>query len=84
MVVAQAESKLMTGEELLDMGDVGPPELVEGVLVPMSPDARRTRNLGSNANNRPVFICSQHRLGWVLSGEVGSIHSAGPPTPSAL
>ncbi len=34
---APTESKLITGDELLAMGDIGPCELIDGRIVPKSP-----------------------------------------------
>jgi len=36
MAVVSAD-KLLTGPELLALGDIGPCELIEGKVVPMSP-----------------------------------------------
>lgn len=84
MVVAQAESKLMTGEELLDMGDVGPAELVEGVLVPMSPTQGEHGILEAMLTTALFSFAAQHRLGWVLSGEVGFYTQRSPDTIRAV
>ena len=67
MAVAQAEPKLMTGEELLELGDVGPAELIEGVLTPMSPtqgehgilEALLTAALFSFAAKAPIGVGSE-------------------------
>ena len=37
MAVRKSEQKLITGDELYTMGDIGPCELINGVIVPMSP-----------------------------------------------
>ncbi|HXV99690.1 MAG TPA: Uma2 family endonuclease, partial [Anaerolineae bacterium] len=37
VMIAPPETKLISGEELLVMGDIGPCELIDGRIVPMSP-----------------------------------------------
>ena len=37
MDTAPAQTRLITGEELLAMGDIGPCELIDGEIIPMSP-----------------------------------------------
>ena len=84
MAVAQAEPKLMTGEELLDMGDIGPAELVEGVLVPMSPTQGEHGILEAMLTAALFSFAAQRRLGWVLSGEVGFYTQRNPDTIRAV
>jgi hypothetical protein len=38
---AQTATTLITGEELLRMGEIGPCELIDGRIVPMSPTGGR-------------------------------------------
>lgn len=68
---AFAESTMITGQELLAMGDIGPCELIDGRIVPMIPTgaehARVEFRLGSELE---VFV-RQRGIGWVLGGEVG-------------
>jgi len=68
---AKTEQKLITGEELFAMGDIGPCELIDGRIVPVSPtnfwhgaiESRFDRSLGA-------FV-EPGRLGTVVVGEVG-------------
>ncbi|GIK43363.1 MAG: restriction endonuclease [Chloroflexota bacterium] len=66
-----SKAKLITGEELLAMGDIGPCELIDGRIVPMSPTGGEHAYiefyLGSEISN---FV-QPKKLGWVLGGEVG-------------
>jgi Uma2 family endonuclease len=64
-------AKLITGEALLAMGDIGPCELIDGRIVPMVPTGNEHGvvefNLGRHIGN---FVAA-HKLGWVSGGEVG-------------
>ncbi len=74
------ESPLISGEELLEMGDIGPCELVEGRIIKMSPtkmphgkyEMRLVRYLGN-------FV-EEHQLGEVSGGEVGIYTRRDPDT----
>jgi Uma2 family endonuclease len=37
VTTAPSETKLITGDQLLAMGDIGPCELIDGRIVPMAP-----------------------------------------------
>ena len=73
-------SPLLTGEELLDMGDIGPYELVEGRIIKMSPtkmphgvfEMRLARHLGN-------FI-EEHNFGVLMGGEIGLYTHRDPDT----
>jgi Uma2 family endonuclease len=71
MVTAQTATTLITGEELLTMGDIGPCELIDGRIVPMSPTGGRHGIVESRLGSALSFFVQQHDLGWVLTGEVG-------------
>ncbi|MEW5985634.1 MAG: Uma2 family endonuclease [Chloroflexota bacterium] len=77
------ETDLVTGEELLAMGDVGPCELVEGVIVRMSPvkDNHGIVELNVGAELR-VFV-RRHKLGHVGVGEIGIYTRRRPDTVRA-
>jgi Uma2 family endonuclease len=70
-IIAPTETKLITGEELFAMGDIGPCELIDGRIVPMAPTGGEHGlaefNLGGELRN---FV-RQRQRGWVMGGEVG-------------
>jgi Uma2 family endonuclease len=68
---AQTETTLITGEELLAMGDIGPCELIDGRIAAMSPTGGRHGIIESRLGSALSFFVQQHDLGWVLTGEVG-------------
>jgi Uma2 family endonuclease len=76
----EAEKRLITGEELLAMSDIGPCELVEGELIQMSPvgDTHGAIELNIGAELRD-FV-REHDLGVVRVGEVGIYISRNPDT----
>jgi Uma2 family endonuclease len=65
------QEKLVTGEELLAMGDIGRAELIDGRIIYMSPTG------GQHGFLEVEFVAALDRfnrvrkLGWVFSGEVG-------------
>jgi Uma2 family endonuclease len=67
----ECEEKLITGEELLAMGDIGPAQLIRGRIVKMTPagypHGLTEFNIGALLHN---FVRSKN-LGWVLGGEAG-------------
>ncbi len=65
------ETKLITGEELLEMGDIELCELIDGVIVPMSPLQGEHGYLESTFSSQLDQFVRPRRLGWTLSGEVG-------------
>jgi Uma2 family endonuclease len=69
---APLETKLVTGEELLAMGDIGPCELIDGRIVVMSPTGGEHAfiELSTLGSELAVFV-RRRKLGWVLGGEVG-------------
>ena len=78
--LAPTETKLITGEELATMGDIGPCELVEGRIVPTSLAGDQH---GSCAGNFCYVLRSfvhSHKLGKVRVGEVGIYTRRNPDT----
>ncbi|MGH8070988.1 MAG: Uma2 family endonuclease [Candidatus Entotheonellia bacterium] len=71
MVTAPTATTLITGEELLAMGDIGPCELIDGRIVPMSPTGGRHGIIESRLGSALSVFVQQQNLGWVLTGEVG-------------
>lgn len=70
-VAAPSETKLITGEELLAMGDIGPCELIDGRIVPMSPTGDEHGIVEVKLGGRLDTFVSERDLGWVMVGEVG-------------
>ncbi|MBI5016782.1 MAG: Uma2 family endonuclease [Deltaproteobacteria bacterium] len=71
LTAAPLEAPLLTGAELLAMGDVGPCELIDGRIVPMTPTGSEHAAIESNLVYELTRFVRERRLGWVLSGEVG-------------
>ena len=65
------ETALLTGEDLLDLGDIGPCELVDGRVVRMVPTGGEHGRIESALGARLDSFVREKRLGWVLGGEVG-------------
>ena len=67
----QTTTRLVTGEQLLAMGDIGPCKLIDGVVVSMSQTGERYGFLASRLISL-LYQWSQHtEAGWVMGGEVG-------------
>ena len=64
-------AKLITGEELLAMGDIGPCELIDGRIVRMNPIGRSHAYVAANLSMALNQFVRQHKLGEVLVGEIG-------------
>jgi Uma2 family endonuclease len=71
VVTAPPKTKLITGKELLAMGDIGPCELLDGRIVPISLTGGQHAILESNLSRRLGNFVADRKLGWVLVGEVG-------------
>lgn len=71
VMTAPAETKPLTGEELLAMGDIGPCELVDGRIVPMSPTGGEHGMLEFNLARHLGNFVADRKLRWVMVGEVG-------------
>lgn len=69
--IPDVKEKLITGDELLAMGDIGRSELIDGRIVYMPPTSGGHGydeiELGALLRN---FV-RPRKLGWVLGGEVG-------------
>jgi Uma2 family endonuclease len=79
---AQTET-LVTGEDLLAMGDIGPSELVEGRIVRMSPTGGKHAIYELNFAEQLKAFVKQHKLGKVMVGEVGIYTHRNPDTVRA-
>lgn len=71
VLTAPPKTKLITGEELLAMGDIGPCELIDGRIVSMVPTGFEHGLLETGLAAALRDFARQHNLGWVLTGEVG-------------
>lgn len=63
------ETKLITGEELYAMGDIGPCELIDGKIVPMSPAGGLHGKLELSLGAKLLDFIRER--GHVVVGEVG-------------
>jgi Uma2 family endonuclease len=73
-----AKEGLITGEELLNMGDIGPCELIDGRIVPLTPTGGEHGRLEVNLAFELRKFSEQGGLGWTLSGEVGILIHRNP------
>ena len=71
MVTTPTKTPLITGEELFAMGDIGPCELIDGRIVPMSPTGGKHGLLELYLGSALHHFVQEHGLGWVMTGEVG-------------
>ncbi len=75
---ASAQDRLITGEELARMGDLGPCELIDGRIVPMTPTGSDHGRVEVNASRVLDGFVRPRRLGKVLAGEVGIFTQRNP------
>jgi Uma2 family endonuclease len=64
-------AKLVTGEELLAMGDVGPCELIDGRIVRMNPSGMQHGDIVIALGSALRDFVRKRQLGRVVGGEVG-------------
>ncbi len=67
----ETATRLITGDELLAMGDIGPCELIDGEIVRMSPTGEIHGYLESRLTFFLYRFSQDTQAGWVLGGEVG-------------
>jgi Uma2 family endonuclease len=72
--------RLITGEELQAMNDVGPCELVEGEIIPMTPTSDAHGAIEKNVGYELEKYVRAHKTGYVRVGEVGVYVSRNPDT----
>lgn len=65
------QSPLITREELLTMGDIGPCDLVEGRIKTLSPTSPRHGIIEVRLSRLLASFVEPRRLGWVIGGGVG-------------
>jgi Uma2 family endonuclease len=63
--------RLITSDELLEMGDIGPCELIDGKIVTMSPAGGEHGSLEVELAGELRAFVKPRRLGWVVAGETG-------------
>lgn len=63
--------KRINGEDLLEMGDIGPCELIDGRIVSMSPTGGEHAHIESQLDFELKLFVRGKKIGWVLVGEVG-------------
>lgn len=72
------EQTLVTAEELLAIGDIGPCELIDGRIIALSPTGGEHGRLESNMAFELHRFAEEKQLGWTLSGEVGILIRKNP------
>ena len=77
------EGELITGEALLERGDLGRCELVKGVVVGMSPTGLNHSIIEANAAACLRHFVRKHKLGFVGTGEGGIYTGRNPDTVRA-
>jgi Uma2 family endonuclease len=77
-IIVEPQTKLITGEELLALGDIGPCELIDGRIVPMSPTSKEHGSLESRLDRSLGGFVEAHGLGEAFVGEVGIYIRRGP------
>ena len=77
---APTDARLITGEELALLPDVGPCELVNGRIVPMSPTGGEHGRVELNFGEAINSFARSRKLGKVFVGEVGIFTQRGPDT----
>ena len=84
MSVVLEKPALLTGEELLELGDIGPTELIEGEVVQMSPTQAEHGMLEALLTATLYTFVARRQLGWIVSGEVGFYTRRAPDTVRAV
>jgi Uma2 family endonuclease len=80
MAVAQVKQRLITGDELLEMGDMERCELIAGEIIKMSPTNVEHGYLENEIGTQLRNFIASHDLGWVFVGEVGIFTRRDPDT----
>ncbi len=76
----ETRTELISGEELVAMGDIGPSELVAGRIVRMSPTGSIHGRIEGNFYDALRTYLKSHKLGTVMVGEVGIYTHRNPDT----
>ncbi|MBI1878285.1 MAG: Uma2 family endonuclease [Chloroflexi bacterium] len=75
-----SETKLITGEELVAIGNLGRCELIEGRIVVMAPTGDEHGGIEVKLGGRLDVFATSHKLGKVRVGEVGIYTRRNPDT----
>ena len=70
-VASLPKTRLITGEELLAMGDIGPCELIDGRIVRRPPAGVEHGILVVEVGRHLHDFVAERELGWIMSGRVG-------------
>lgn len=70
-VKLETGEELITGRELLEMGDIGRCELIDGRIVPMSPTSFEHGQIEATLASELNRFVRERNLGTVVTGEVG-------------
>jgi len=62
---------LITGDELLELGDIGPCELIDGRIVPMPPAGDEHGTIEFSLGGELRNFVRHHKLGRITGGETG-------------
>ena len=65
------DTERITGEELLEMVGVGPCELIDGRIIPMSPTGNEHGIIEMKLATALMAFVSAKKLGWLTGGEAG-------------
>lgn len=71
VMTAPPKIDLITGEELLAMGDIGRCELIEGTIVTLTPAGEKHGTIEITLGGELRAFVRQRNLGRVIGGEVG-------------
>ena len=80
MASVRPRDSVITGDDLLELGEVGPCELVEGKVVSMAPTGGEHGRVEVRFASVLNHFVSDRRLGKVLGGEVGIYTRRSPDT----
>lgn len=81
--MTRTDHKLITADELLEMADLGPCELVEGEIVMMTPAGFQHGVIASRVTSLLVSHSEPNGLGFVVTEQTGFVLSGDPDTVRA-
>ena len=79
-LLQKSPDKLITGEELLRMPDLGPCELVDGRIVPMTPPGDEHSDIEAELVTRLRLYGKESKRGRAVSGDAGIYIRRNPDT----